>query len=94
MTTITYFGLTSKAKAHYAIVTTGYLESQNIKLVLMCDNPPKACPIENFWTNLYLKVYDKHKKTQLIFRIRNKFKKFVQKELQTLMKTSDKNSVK
>jgi len=48
--------------AHYAEATTRYLESQNIKLVPIDDDPPnvpQARPIENFWANLYLKVYDK-----------------------------------
>jgi len=81
------------AKAHYAEVTTRYLESQNIRFVPMGDNPPnvpQARPIENFWANLDLKVYDKgwqaQTKMQLIRRIRNKLKDFDQKELQTLMK--------
>jgi len=59
----------------------------------MGDNPPnvpQARPIENFWANLDLKVYDKgwqaQTKMQLIRRIRNKLKDFDQKELQTLMK--------
>ena len=50
------------AKTHYTEATTRYLESQNIKLVPMDDNPPnipQARPIKNFWANLYLKVYDK-----------------------------------
>ena len=51
------------AKAHYAEVTTRYLESQNIvRFVPMGDKPPnepQARPIENFWANLVLKEYDK-----------------------------------
>ena len=59
----------------------------------MDDNPPnvpQARPIENFWANLYLKVYDKdwqaQTKTKLIRRIRNKLKKFDQQQLQTYIK--------
>ena len=85
---------TGLAKAHYAEVTTKYLESQNITFVPMGDNPlnvPQARPIENFWANLVLKVYDKGWKaqtnTQLIRRIRNKLKDFDQKELQEFKKS-------
>ena len=76
-----YIFWTDIVKAHYAEIITKYLESQSITFLQMNDNPPNAPqtrPIETFWANLSLTVYDKgwqaQIKTQLMRCIRNKLK--------------------
>ena len=76
-----YIFWTDIAIAHYAKVITKYLEFQSITFFQMNYNPPNVPqmrPIETFWANLSLKVYDKgwqaQTKTQLIRCIKNKLK--------------------
>lgn len=69
------------ASSHYAKKTLDWLTSQNIPFVPKKDNPPnipQARPIEDFWSVLKRKVYEKgweaQNEQQLMNRIKRKLK--------------------
>ena len=70
------------ASSHYAKDTLNWLTEQNVPYVPKKDNPlnaPQARPIEDLWSVLKRKVYEKgwkaQNKQQLFRRIKRKLKK-------------------
>jgi hypothetical protein len=80
------------ASSHYAKKTTDWLTSQNIPFVPKKDNPPnipQARPIEDFWSILKRKVYEKgweaENEQHLIDRIKRKVKEIDESVVQTMI---------
>lgn len=85
------------ASSHYAKIVTDYLTNENIKFVQREDNPancPEARPIEDFWSFLKGKVYNKGWQAanvdQLISRIKYCLRKIDQDVVRRLAESTRK----
>ncbi len=65
------------ASSHYATTVTDYFKAHNIKFVQKADNPPavpEVRPIEDFWSILKGKVYEKNWQAKNVDQLRDRIK--------------------